>query len=75
LFSEEPADYYGLNQMEHELHDCGEENADMPAKNVVQTKFCVAPIIMKHVEVDWRRRKLVDVNAMVSLTSDLLSNE
>jgi hypothetical protein len=75
LSSEEPAEYNGLNQMEHELHDCADENADVPAENVVQNKFCVAPLLMTHVEVDWRRRELVDVNAMVSLISDLRLNE
>jgi hypothetical protein len=75
LFSEEPAEFYGLKQMEHELHDCGDENADLPSKNVVKTKFSVATLLMKHVEVDWRRRELVDVNAVVSLISDLRSNE
>jgi hypothetical protein len=51
LFSEEPAEYYGLKQMEHDLHDRGHENVDLPAENVVQTKFSVEP--MKQVEVDW----------------------
>jgi hypothetical protein len=75
LFSEEPAEYDGLKQMDHELHDCGDENADLPAENVVKTKFSVATLLMKHVEVDWRRRQLVDVNVVVSLISDLRSNE
>jgi hypothetical protein len=75
LFSEEPAHYYDLQQMEHELHDCGDENADLPAENVVKTKFTVATLLMKHVEVDWRRKQLVDVNAVLSLISDLRSNE
>jgi hypothetical protein len=54
LFSEEPAGYYGLTQMEHELHDCGDENADLPGENVVKTNFSVT-LLMKHVEVDWRK--------------------
>jgi hypothetical protein len=29
LFSEEPAEYYDLKQIEHELHDSGDENADL----------------------------------------------
>jgi hypothetical protein len=32
LFSEEPVEYYGLKQMERELQDCGDENADLPAE-------------------------------------------
>jgi hypothetical protein len=74
-FSEEPAEYYGLKQVEHELHDCGDKNADLPVENVIKTEFNLAPLLMKHVEVDWRRRELVDVNAVVSLISDLRSNE
>jgi hypothetical protein len=75
LLFEEPAECYGLKQMDHELHDCGDENADLPAEHVVGTKFSVAPLLMKHVEVDWRRRELVYANAVVSLISDLRSNE
>jgi cytochrome b len=77
LFSEEPSEfkYDGLEQMEHEQHDCGDENADLQAENVVKTKFSVATLLMKHVEVDWRRRQLVDVNGVVSLISHLRSNE
>jgi hypothetical protein len=75
LSSEEPAEYYGLKQIEHELQDCGGENADLPAENVVNTKFSVAALLMKHVEVDWSRRELVDANAVVTFISDLLSNE
>jgi hypothetical protein len=61
--------------MEHELHDCGDEIADLPAENVVKTNFSVATLLMKHVDVDWRRRQFLDVNAVVSLISDLRSNE
>jgi hypothetical protein len=75
LFSEEPAEYYGLKQMEYELHDCGDESADLPSENVDKTKFSVATLLMKHAEVDWRRRELVDGNAVVTLISDLRSNE
>jgi hypothetical protein len=75
LFSEEHAEYYGLKLMEHELQDCDDENADLPAENLVNTKFSVAPLLMKHVEVDWSRRELVDANALVIFISDLLSNE
>jgi hypothetical protein len=57
LLSEEPAEYYGLKQMEHEPQDCGDENADLPAENVVNTKFSVAPLLTKHVEVDCSRRE------------------
>jgi hypothetical protein len=53
LFSEEPAVYLGLKQMEHALHDCDDENSGLPAENVVKTKFSVAPLLMKQVEVDW----------------------
>jgi hypothetical protein len=74
LFSEEPAEYYGLKQMEHDLCDCGDENADLPADNVVKTKFSVAPLLMKHVQVGWRRKELVDVNDVLRLISDLRSN-
>jgi hypothetical protein len=75
LLTEEPAEYDGLKQMGHELHDCGDENADLPAENVAKIKFSVATFLMKHVEMDGRRRQLVDVNAVVSLISDLRSNE
>jgi hypothetical protein len=75
LFSEEPAEYYRLKLMEHELHDSDDENADLSAEKVVTTKFSVAPLLMKHVEADWRRSELVDANAVVSFISDLLSNE
>jgi hypothetical protein len=68
LLTEEPAEYDGL-------HACGDENADLPAENVVKTKFSVAAHLMKHVEMDGRRRQLMDVNAVVSLISDLRSNE
>jgi hypothetical protein len=67
--------YYGLKQIEHELHDSGDENVDLIAENVVTTKLSVAPLLMKHVEVDWTQRELVDANAVVSFISELLSNE
>jgi hypothetical protein len=51
LYSEEPAEYYVLKQMEHELHDSGDENADLSAENVVTTKFGVAPLLMKRSSV------------------------
>jgi hypothetical protein len=60
--------------MEHEVYDCGDENADLPADNVVKTKFSVAPLLMKHVQVYWRRKELVDVNDVLRLISDR-SNE
>jgi hypothetical protein len=59
--------------MEHALHDSGDESADLSAGTVLTTKFSVAPLPMKHVEVDRRRRGLVDANAVVSFISDLLS--
>jgi hypothetical protein len=59
----------------YDVHDCGDENADLPAENVVKTTFSEATLLMKHVEMDWRRRQLVDVNAVLSLISDLRSNE
>jgi hypothetical protein len=68
-------EYYCLKQMEHELQVCGDENAYLPAENVVNTKFSVAPLLMKHVEVDWSRRELVDANAVGTFISDLLSNK
>jgi hypothetical protein len=75
LFSEEPAEYYGLKQMEHELQDCGDDNADLPSENLLKSKFSVAPLLLKHVEVDWRKRELVDAKTVVSFISDLLSKE
>jgi hypothetical protein len=75
LSSEAPAENYVLKQMEHELHDYGDENAELSGESVVSTNFSVAPLLMKHVEVYWRRRELVDANAVVSFISDLLSNE
>jgi hypothetical protein len=72
FFSEKPAGFYSLKQMEHELQDCGDENADLPAESVVNTKFSVAPLLMKHVEVHWSRRELVYANAVVTFISDLL---
>jgi hypothetical protein len=74
-FAEEPAEYYGLKQIEHELQDCGDENADLPAQNVVMSKHSLAPLLMKHVQVDWNKRELIDVHAVVSCISNLLSNE
>jgi hypothetical protein len=32
LFSEEPAERYGLKQIAHDLHDCGDENATCQQK-------------------------------------------
>jgi hypothetical protein len=58
--------------MEYELHDCGDESAYLPAENVVKSKFTEAPLLMKHVEVDWRRRELMDVRAVVSSISTVL---
>jgi hypothetical protein len=75
LFSEESAEYYGMKQMEHELHHSGDEYADLSAENVVSTKLSVAPLRMKRVEVDRRRGELVDAKAVVSFIPDLLSNE
>jgi hypothetical protein len=53
LFSEEPAEYYGLKQMEHDLQDCDDDNADLPSEIVVKSKFSVEPLLLKHVEVEW----------------------
>jgi hypothetical protein len=61
--------------MEHKLHDCGDENAKLPAENDVKSKFSLAPVIIRHVEVDWRRREWVDVSAVASFISDLRPNE
>jgi hypothetical protein len=74
-FLNRPAEYYGLKQMEHEMHDSGDENADLSAESVVTTKCSVASLRMKHVELDWRRRELVNANAVLSFISYLLSNE
>jgi hypothetical protein len=71
LFSEEPAEYYGLKQIVHELHDCDDEDADLPAENTLKSKYNLAPLLMKHVQVDWKRWELVDVQAVVKCISQL----
>jgi hypothetical protein len=57
------------------MHERGGENSDLPAEKFVQNKCIAEPMRMKHVEVDWRRRELMDVHALVNCISRLLGNE
>ena len=73
-FSDEPKEYYGLRETEHEYYECEDENADIVDETEKKSKYTVAPLLMKGFQVDWSTRSLQDAESVLRCIKGLMDD-